>query len=79
MKQRYTIISYILLVGMLFLLGAMAEQVAAAKMAHCPDSAAHGVSAQGSSAGSAIELTQDSGQVETSPAFTNNILTGGNQ
>jgi hypothetical protein len=79
MKHRYTVLSYILLVGMLFLLGAMAEQVAAAKMHQCPDSAAHSAPAQGSSAGSAIEITHDGGQAETSPVFTSNLLTGGNQ
>ena len=79
MKHRYTVLSYILLVGLLFLLGVLAEEIAMAK-AQCPVNAAYGVSAQGSSAESAIELTHNVSQAEDLAAFTSNVLTaGGNQ
>jgi len=79
MKQHYTIISYILLVGILFLLGVMTEQVASAKTAQCPVNTAYGVSTQGGSAESVIEFTHNVIQAESLPAFTSSTLAGDSQ
>ena len=72
MKQRYTIISYILLVGILFLLGVMTEQVSAAKTQQCPVDTAYGVSIQGDSVETDISAQSFS-------IFTSSTLAGGSQ
>jgi hypothetical protein len=78
MKQHYTIISYILLVGILFLLGVMTEQITTAKT-QCPVNAAYGDSVQNSSAENVIEFTHNVSQAESLPVFTSSELAGGNQ
>ncbi len=72
MKQHYTIISYILLVGILFLLGVMTEQVAAANAQQCSTDTAYGVSIQGDSVETGISAQSFS-------ILTSGTLAGGSQ